>query len=315
MTDSDLGWAADVLNAACVAEPGYVAVTPAELARQLRPDPNAEVVDTWAAVQDGRLIGWTALVHGPRLLAARRAHLLGPFAMPGASPPSTPQPALPSPRRQLIQAALAVADTLPIDEVHTWFEENDAERVDLVHSAGFQSVRSFCHLGVELTAAAPESSRSPDLPIDLISSDEDWIALADVKNRSFAESWGHAPATAASMRAIVEKTAGQAIVLLAWHSAEPVGFCWALVPAQAPNARSVRGWIENLGVVPEHRNRRIGWALLLAGFHHLYAAGATWAGLAVDASNTPALRLYRNAGMRPLGTTTVYVYRYRCRPQ
>lgn len=63
------------------------------------------------------------------------------------------------------------------------------------------------------------------------------------------------------------------------------------------------GAIQNVGVLPEHRGRGIGVALLLKALAGLAAAGARRAYLEVTARNEPAVRMYRRLGFRCTRTT------------
>jgi ribosomal protein S18 acetylase RimI-like enzyme len=58
------------------------------------------------------------------------------------------------------------------------------------------------------------------------------------------------------------------------------------------------GGIQNLGVVPEHRGKGIGRAVLLKALAGFAAAGVRRAFLEVTARNDPAVRMYREIGFR-----------------
>src|SRR5207249_2150897 len=64
------------------------------------------------------------------------------------------------------------------------------------------------------------------------------------------------------------------------------------------------GAIQNLGIVPEHRGRGLGTALLLRALHGFAEVGLKRAYLEVTASNQGAIRLYRWLGFRK--TRTLY---------
>jgi ribosomal protein S18 acetylase RimI-like enzyme len=64
------------------------------------------------------------------------------------------------------------------------------------------------------------------------------------------------------------------------------------------------GAIQNLGVLPEHRGRGLGEALLLQALHGFRNAGLGCALLEVTAQNDAAIRLYRRIGF--LRRKTVY---------
>ena len=62
------------------------------------------------------------------------------------------------------------------------------------------------------------------------------------------------------------------------------------------------GAIQNLGVLPEHRGRQLGRALLLKALAGFRAHGAMKARLEVTADNSDAVNLYRNVGFRKAKT-------------
>jgi ribosomal protein S18 acetylase RimI-like enzyme len=67
---------------------------------------------------------------------------------------------------------------------------------------------------------------------------------------------------------------------------------------QGVSDRLGTGSIQNLGVVPEHRGHKLGWALLLQALHGFRRYGLAKASLEVTAQNDAAVRLYRRAGFR-----------------
>jgi GNAT superfamily N-acetyltransferase len=66
--------------------------------------------------------------------------------------------------------------------------------------------------------------------------------------------------------------------------------------------RSGLGAIQNLGIVPEHRGRGLGTALLLRALEGFRQAGLRRAFLEVTAQNDGAVRLYRRLGFRKART-------------
>jgi ribosomal protein S18 acetylase RimI-like enzyme len=67
---------------------------------------------------------------------------------------------------------------------------------------------------------------------------------------------------------------------------------------QGVRERNGVGAIQNLGVVPGHRGRGLGTALLLQALHGFRRAGLGRAFLEVTAQNDGAIRLYRRLGFR-----------------
>jgi len=63
------------------------------------------------------------------------------------------------------------------------------------------------------------------------------------------------------------------------------------------------GAIQNLGVLPEHRGRGLGRALLLKALAGFRAMGARRTSLEVTATNEAAIRMYRDLGYRCRRTT------------
>jgi ribosomal protein S18 acetylase RimI-like enzyme len=84
------------------------------------------------------------------------------------------------------------------------------------------------------------------------------------------------------------------------------GATWLLVdPANLPCAsvqgiqdRGGVGAIQNIGVLPSHRGRGLGQAVLLQALHGFWGAGLGRAWLEVTAGNDGAIRLYRRLGFR-----------------
>jgi mycothiol synthase len=66
------------------------------------------------------------------------------------------------------------------------------------------------------------------------------------------------------------------------------------------------GWIGTLGVLPSHRGRGIGEALLRTAFAELWRRGERRVALGVAAYSESATRLYERAGMRRLYTIVLY---------
>ena len=66
------------------------------------------------------------------------------------------------------------------------------------------------------------------------------------------------------------------------------------------------GWVGSLGVLPSHRGRGLGEALLRTAFAEFWRRGERRVALGVDADNPDATRLYERAGMRVFYTVVIY---------
>ncbi len=71
---------------------------------------------------------------------------------------------------------------------------------------------------------------------------------------------------------------------------------------QGVRDRNGLGSIQNLGIVPEHRNLGLGSVLLARALTGFRQAGLSRAYLEVTAENTEAIRLYRRRGLTPVKT-------------
>jgi ribosomal protein S18 acetylase RimI-like enzyme len=80
-----------------------------------------------------------------------------------------------------------------------------------------------------------------------------------------------------------------------WLLAHGASYCGTV---QGVRERNGMGAIQNLGIVPSHRGRGLGRALLLQALHGFVRAGLGRAFLEVTAQNEPAIRLYRDVGFR-----------------
>jgi ribosomal protein S18 acetylase RimI-like enzyme len=86
---------------------------------------------------------------------------------------------------------------------------------------------------------------------------------------------------------------------------EPAG-CLLLAPLHtAPSLEVVY-----MGVVPEHRGRGVGDALLRRALQQCREHGARLLTLAVDGRNAPAKRLYERFGLKTVARRDAYLYRW-----
>lgn len=83
------------------------------------------------------------------------------------------------------------------------------------------------------------------------------------------------------------------LVALDWRAGYPPEFCGTI---QGIRDRTGYGAVQNLGVVPEHRSRGLGAALLLRALQGFQEAGLQRAFLEVTAQNSGAIRLYQALG-------------------
>ncbi|MBW2618019.1 MAG: GNAT family N-acetyltransferase [Deltaproteobacteria bacterium] len=166
----------------------------------------------------------------------------------------------------------------------------------LLKGLGFKPVRPHLEMVLDLTAAV-----LPDNDVEIVcrpleSGQE--RKLTRLQNRSFSGSWGFNPNTTAEVvYDLDQEGCSFEDAILAWRGGRLCGYCWLKI-APAVNALQVKsqGRVQMLGVDPDHRNRGIGLAVLIAGLARLKEKGIGQAILTVDGRNRAALSLYRSAG-------------------
>jgi len=84
---------------------------------------------------------------------------------------------------------------------------------------------------------------------------------------------------------------------VAWVGGEPAGLVGSYVPE--PGIGPLHGVVGPVGVLPEHRRRGIGRALLLDLLGILRSRGCSHAYLNTHVDNGPAIALYRGVGFEP----------------
>lgn len=117
---------------------------------------------------------------------------------------------------------------------------------------------------------------------------------AQLINRSYADYYVPMHLTAeqmASMDRFYDIDLGRSLVALVGHAAVGIGLL---------SIRGRCGWITGVGVTPEQRRRGVGRALIGRLIENAAAAGLRELSLEVITQNTPAWRLYAEAGFAPV---------------
>jgi ribosomal protein S18 acetylase RimI-like enzyme len=250
--------------------------------------------DVWLVRKDGRPVAYGALERHPRGLIADG------FVHPDHTGRGL--------GRFLVRALEARARELkPAGMVETGVSLNDIAGQALVESEGYQAVRRFMRMIVELTEE-PVVPAIPGIQVRRLAPGEE-RAFHSVFERSFAGAWGHVERAFDDWwRRMGEiGSTDPALLFVADQGGELVG------EASCTPERFGGGWVGTLGVVPEARGQGIGKALLLRAFAEFWERAERRVALGVDAENdTGAARLYESVGMRiafgaiiyekPLGT-------------
>jgi mycothiol synthase len=202
--------------------------------------------------------------------------------------------------KMLVERAVRRAFELKAKRVHVNIPSDNARVERLFVEMGFEFVRRYLEMRLDLSETKlPGVNRNASRCRHMKRGEEG--KLAELQNRSFADTWGFNPNTAEDItyRTCLHNCFPDD-VLLTCKGEEPVGYCWTRiyrgeggVPTEA-----IRGRIAMLGVDPEHRGKGIGKTVLGAGLSYLKWRGAGSIELTVDSENKPACALYRSAAFR-----------------
>lgn len=175
--------------------------------------------------------------------------------------------------------------------------------VALVGSRGFEHVRSFRHLQLDLEGAPVDPGHPPPgIQIRGIEPERDLRRVHAIFVEAFRDEWGYRviPFEEWSGLEVETPSYDPSLWLLATRGNEAVGALTGVVLGD-------RGWVGELGVLSPSRRRGIASALLRRAFATFASRGLSRAMLNVDAENTTdAVRLYERLGMRTVRAWDVY---------
>lgn len=168
-----------------------------------------------------------------------------------------------------------------------------AEEASVLAREGFELVRHFLRMSVDLTEPPVVPDFPPGVAVRPFRPEQDLVAAFEAKEEAFADHWGHLPG---SLEKFAEETQGRifdpSLWFLAWQGDEVAGLSLAMPLLQ-------KGWVRTLGVRRAWRRKGLALALLRYTFAEFYRRGVTRVELGVDAASlTGATRLYEKAGMR-----------------
>jgi mycothiol synthase len=171
----------------------------------------------------------------------------------------------------------------------------------LIEGRGFEAVRHFYRMLVDLDAPPPEPVWPDGFTVATFALGEEAILHA-VTEEAFADHWGHEPRDLDEwQRTVFDRDWWDpSLVYLVREGDETVA-------AEVNAFRFGAGWIGTLGTLGPWRGRGLGRALLLTAFGEFYRRGQRRIALAVDAGNeTGATHLYESVGMRVAWQADVY---------
>jgi len=178
--------------------------------------------------------------------------------------------------------------------------ERDRLSREVLERAGFQPVRTFYDMQIELAEPPAAPRLSDGLQVRVMRPDEE-RAVYEAHHDAFRDHWGFVEgdpeqefprfwADRRQWQFYTPETLYVAVI-----DDEVVGYSLC-EPHTVED--SEMGWVGILGVRRAWRGRGVGMALLTHSFHDLYGHGCRRVGLLVDGQNlTGATRLYERAGM------------------
>jgi mycothiol synthase len=180
-----------------------------------------------------------------------------------------------------------------LPKAHTWALAPDTDARRLFELKGFDEVRRYFRMQIELDAPPAPAEWPVRFRVDTFTMDDARVFHA-VLNEAFEEEWEW---VAKPFERWLEERVNQ-------PSFDP-GLCFlvregdeVVAALRGEPERSGGGWIGAIGVRKPWRTRGLGLALLRHAFAEFYRRGQPRIGLGVDVENpTGATRLYERAGM------------------
>ena len=175
---------------------------------------------------------------------------------------------------------------------------------DLYESAGYSLIRHSFRMRIDLDEE-PEQPEWPDGYKARPMREGEERRFYDAQLASFADTWMFSPEPYESWRhwMVEDELFDRSL----WFAAEKDDDLAGILIGRAPENEPGVGWVRILGVVPEHRQKGIGQALLRHSFREFASRGFKAVGLGVDAENpTGAVRVYERAGMHVERTNLIY---------
>lgn len=199
----------------------------------------------------------------------------------------------------IVERAETAAHARGLARMHTWVPPEDAAAVALLRERGYDEVRRFYEMAIEMAAPPPDPVVPGGFILDTFR-EEDARAFHGTVEDAFRDHWE-------------------------WHGTpfdewwelrrENDHSLWFVIRAGAEIAAAIRndaernggGYVGIIGVRRDRRGRGLAKALLLRTFGEFWARGIARVSLDVDAdSPTGATRLYESVGMHVEGAMAVY---------
>jgi mycothiol synthase len=207
---------------------------------------------------------------------------------------------------KLLSYAMGRAKELGAEVAHINIREDNVVTTTALHRLGFNLVRRFLELEVDISSAGKLDMTEADPDCRYLQpGGED--KLTQLQNRAFAGTWGYNPNTVEEITfRINSSTCSRNDIIFIDEKDKAIGYCWTGKSCEEGIPSIRKGRILMLGVAPDYRRKGMGKKLVLAGLAHLRSQGLQVAELTVDSDNKAACALYRSIGFEVQANTFWY---------
>jgi mycothiol synthase len=176
----------------------------------------------------------------------------------------------------------------------------DPAALRLMAAHGYAPARYFWSMGIVLRGPPPPAAPH-GVKMETVAA-QAWREFHAVIEQTFADHWGHVPQT--YDRWLERSKAHPDHDPTLWFAARRDD---RMIGAANCSLRDGRGYVSDLGVLPEFRGQGIGRALLVHAMHAFWERDLPDVRLHVDTANaTGAKALYESVGMRALAEYCIY---------
>jgi mycothiol synthase len=221
--------------------------------------------------------------------------------------------------RELVESMLS---TVPDKKLRLWAHGEQLAAIELARSMNFINTRVLWQMRRSLRTPLSPPVLPPGISLRTFSPDLDAQAWLELNSRAFANH----PEQGGWLIADLESRMGEPwfstdgfILAISDDTGDIAGFHWTKVhgatghaayapEAHAPEAHAheALGEVYVVGVDPTWQGTGLGRAITIIGLQHLRDLGLNQAMLYVDATNSPALKLYSSLGFTRWDTDVLY---------